>query len=117
RRDPEAEREQKVLRGQARAPQAPPKAQNEEIVIGDGATVKELAEKLGIKANLIIKTLFERGLFATINQTLTMEMIKDLSGHFGATVEELTFEEEASMETDLAEDSSQLEPRAPVVTV
>jgi len=118
RRDPEAEREQKILRGaQSRAPQVPTKAVNTEIVIGDGATVKELAEKLGIKANLIIKTLFERGLFATINQTLTMEMIKDLSGHYGATVEELTFEEEASLETDLSEDSSALEPRAPIVTV
>jgi len=70
-----------------------------------------------MKANLIIKTLFERGLFATINQGLTMEMIKDLSGHFGATVEELTFEEEAELETDLAEDSAQLQPRAPIVTV
>ncbi len=118
RRDVEAERERKVLqRPSARAPQAPPKAQNEEIVIGDGATVKELAEKLGIKANVIIKTLVERGLFATINQTLDMETIKDLSQYFGAKVEELTFEEEFELETDLAEDPTQLEPRAPVVTV
>ncbi len=118
RRDVEAERERKVLqRPAARAPQAPPKAQHEEIVIGDGATVKELAEKLGIKANVIIKTLVERGLFATINQTLDMETIKNLSSYFGANVEELTFEEEFELETDLAEDASQLLPRAPVVTV
>ncbi len=119
RRDPEAERESKILQQQraARAAQTPLRAKNTEIVISEGATVKELAEKLGIKANVLIKSLVERGLFATINQTLDMEMIKDLSKQYGASVEELSFEEETTLETDLAEDPSQLEPRAPVVTV
>ncbi len=118
-RDPEAERETRFLQKQAaaRAKAGPPKAQNTEIAIGEGATVKELAEKLGIKANLIIKVLFERGVFATINQTLDMEMIRDLSKVFGAQVEEITFEEESSLETDLHEDPEHLEPRPPVVTV
>ena len=119
RRDPEAERESKILQQQraARAAQAPLRAKNTEIVISEGATVKELAEKLGIKANVLIKSLVEKGLFATINQTLDMEMIKNLSKQYGASVEELSFEEETTLETDLAEDPSQLEPRAPVVTV
>ena len=119
RRDPEAERESKILQQQraARAAQTPLRAKNTEIVISEGATVKELAEKLGIKANILIKSLVERGLFATINQTLDMETIKDLSKKYGASVEELSFEEETTLETDLAEDPAQLEPRAPVVTV
>ena len=119
RRDPEAERESKILQQQraARAAQTQLRAKNTEIVISEGATVKELAEKLGIKANVLIKSLFERGLFATINQTLDMEMIKSLSKQYGASVEELSFEEETTLETDLAEDPAQLEPRAPVVTV
>ncbi|MEZ5367051.1 MAG: translation initiation factor IF-2 [Bryobacterales bacterium] len=119
RRDPEAERESKILQQQraARAAQAQLKAKNTEIVISEGATVKELAEKLGIKANVLIKSLFERGIMSTINQTLDMQMIKDLSKLYGASVEELSFEEETTLETDLAEDPSQLETRAPVVTV
>tara|TARA_Y100000588_G_scaffold84151_1_gene88730 strand:- start:14128 stop:15858 length:1731 start_codon:yes stop_codon:yes gene_type:complete len=80
-------------------------------------TLKELAEKLGIKANIVIKTLVDRGLFATINQTLDSDTIKDLSKHFGATATEVTFEEEALQEVDSGQEASNLTPRAPVVTV
>jgi translation initiation factor IF-2 len=38
-----------------------------EITISEGITVKEFADKLGVKASLVIKTLFERKVFATIN--------------------------------------------------
>ena len=118
-RDPEAERESKFLQRQAsaRADRVPVKAANTEIVIGEGATVKELAEKLGIKASLIIKTLVERGLFATINQTLDLDSIRDLAKRFGASVEETTFEEETQFDVDLREEPEQLEIRAPIVTV
>ena len=118
-RDREAERETAFLRKQAaaRAAEKVMKAVNTEITIAEGATVKELAEKLGIKAALIIKTLVERGLFATINQTLDLETIKDLCTRFGATATETSYEEEASLDVDLQEEPEQLETRAPVVTV
>ena len=118
-RDPEAERETRFMQKQAaaRAKAGPPKALNSQIAIGEGATVKELAEKLGIKANLIIKVLFERGVFATINQDARHGMIRDLCKLFSAQVEEITFEEESSLNIDLAEDPGQLLPRPPVVTV
>jgi translation initiation factor IF-2 len=82
-----------------------------------GTTVKELAEKLGIKANLIIKTLVDRGVFATINQTLDMETIQDLSKYFGATATEVSYEEEAMLEVEESQEVADLQPRAPVVTV
>jgi len=117
-RDREAEREEKLLRRQAsKAAQVPPVAVNTEITISEGMTLKELAEKLGIKANIVIKTLVDRGLFATINQTLDSDTIKDLSKHFGATATEVTFEEEALQEVDSGQEASNLTPRAPVVTV
>ena len=117
-RDREAEREAKVLRRQAsRAQAAPPKAVNTEVTVSAGTTVKELAEKLGIKANLIIKTLVDRGLFATINQTLDMEMIQDLCKHFGATATELSYEEETMLELEESQETADLQVRAPVVTV
>ncbi|MDE0104573.1 MAG: translation initiation factor IF-2 [Bryobacterales bacterium] len=94
-----------------------PKAINTEIVATEGASVKELAEKLGLKASQIIKQLVEEGQFATINQPLELETIKSLAAKFGATVEELTFEEEAVIAIDQDESPEDLEPRAPVVTI
>ena len=116
-RDREAEREEKLLRRQNRIVAQATVAVNKEVVVSAGTTVKELAEKLGIKANLVIKALVDRGLFATINQTLDLEMIQDLCKQFGATTTETTFEEEALQEVEQAEDAGDLLPRAPVVTV
>ena len=117
-RDREAEREEKLLQRQAsKAAQAPPIAVNKKITVSEGTTLKELAEKLGIKANVVIKTLVDRGLFTTINQTLDVETIKDLCRYFGATTTEVTFEEEALQEVESAEEVGDLTPRAPVVTV
>ena len=41
-----------------------------EVTFSEKVTVKELAEKLKLKSNQIIKELFGRGMMATINQTL-----------------------------------------------
>jgi len=90
---------------------------NKEITIGEGITVKELAEKLGVRSSLVIKQLFERKIFATINQTLDLKLAEELSREFGATTSTLSFEEEATWEVELAENSEDLQVRAPVVTV
>ena len=118
-RDREADREAKILRAQAKARSdaAMLKAVNTEIVVSDGMTVKDLAEKLGIKANIVIKLLVDRGLFATINQPLDMPTIGDLCEKFGATSTEISFEEESMIEVEEAEAVGDLQPRAPVVTV
>jgi translation initiation factor IF-2 len=116
-RDREAEREEKLLRRQNRTTAQAAVAVNKEVTVSAGTTVKELAEKLGIKANLIIKALVDRGLFATINQTLDLEMIEELCKQFGATTTETTFEEEVMQEVRQAEEAGDLLPRAPVVTV
>ena len=118
-RDREADREAKILRAQAktRSDAAMLKAVNTEIIVSDGMTVKALAEKLGIKANIVIKLLVDRGLFATINQPLDMPMIEDLCKKFGATSTEISFEEESMIEVEEAEASGDLQTRAPVVTV
>ena len=118
-RDPEAAREEKILRRQAAAKvaAAPPKAVHTEVTVSDGTTVKELGERLGLKANLVIKRLVDRGLFATINQTLDLDTIKDLCKYFGATATEVSFEEEAAHLVQQAEVPEDLETRPPVVTV
>ena len=92
-------------------------AVNKEITIGEGLTVKELSEKLGIKASLVIKRLVDKKIFATINQTLDLNLAEDLAASFGASSSHMSFEEEATWEVELAEDTGDNVPRAPVVTV
>ncbi|MBI4908264.1 MAG: translation initiation factor IF-2 [Acidobacteria bacterium] len=92
-------------------------AVNREITISEGLTVKELSEKLGIKANLVIKKLVDRKIFATINQTLDMKMAEDLARDFGATTTQMTFEEESTFDLEMAEDTAVMTPRPPVVTI
>jgi len=92
-------------------------AVNKEITIGEGITVKELAEKLGIKASLVIKKLLDRKIFATINQTLDVKLAEDLAQAFGAASSHMSFEEEATWEVELTEETSAQVTRPAVVTV
>ncbi|WP_291007576.1 translation initiation factor IF-2 N-terminal domain-containing protein, partial [Ferrovibrio sp.] len=92
-------------------------AANREITISEGMTVKEFSEKLGIKANLVIKKLVDRKIFATINQTLDVKLAEDLASDFGATTTQMTFEEESTFDLEMAEDAAAMQLRPPVVTI
>ncbi|HEX6182867.1 MAG TPA: translation initiation factor IF-2 [Pyrinomonadaceae bacterium] len=99
----------------------PATADLKQVRLVEGATVKEFAEKTGIRPKDIQALLLQRGVFATLNQTLDNEMAKELGRRFGFDVQFLGFEEmiadeelEQLIEAD-ADDTE--EPRAPVVTV
>jgi len=92
-------------------------AVNRDITISEGITVKELSEKLGLKANLVIKKLVEKKIFATINQTLDVKMAEEIAREFGATVNQVSYEEETTQEIELQEESKDLVKRPPVVTI
>lgn len=87
----------------------------------EGTTVKEFAEKLGIKPKDVVSLLLQRGVFATINQTLNDDVAVDLGRRFGYDVIFVPFEEmvaEEEFEDLIATDADDVEmPRAPVVTV
>ena len=87
----------------------------------EGSTVKELAEKLGIKPKDIVTLLLQRGVFATINQALNDDVAAELGKRFGYEVSFVPFEEmvaEEEFEELIAADADDVEvPRAPVVTV
>jgi translation initiation factor IF-2 len=87
----------------------------------EGSTVKEFAEKLGIKPKDIVALLLQRGVFATINQPLNDDVAVDLGKRFGYDVSFVPFEEmvaEEEFEELIAADADDVEgPRAPVVTV
>lgn len=78
--------------------------------------MKELSEKLGIRTNLVIKKLFEKKIFATINQPLDVKLAEEIAQAFGSTATQMTFEE-SSWDIEMAEESGDLVRRAPVVTV
>ena len=95
---------------------APPPI-DREITVAEGVTVKELSEKLGVKANLVIKKLVERKIFATINQTLDVKLAEDLARDFGASTNKVSYEQESTQDIELAEETKDLVRRAPVVTI
>ena len=92
------------------------------ITITEGISVKDLAEKLSIRAKDLIARLLARGVFATINQTLDAELAIEMARHFGAETSVITFEEQAAK--DVAQGAASGEeaaagavPRPPVVTI
>ena len=92
-----------------------------EVRLIEGSTVKEFAEKLGIKPKDVVTLLLQRGVFATINQPLMDDVAADLGKRFGYDVSFVPFEEmvaEEEFEELIAADADDVElPRAPVVTV
>ncbi len=109
--------EEKILRPSRRHVEAGPPPINREITISEGITVKELSEKLEVKAALLMKKLMDRGIYVAINQTLDGKLASDMAREFGASTATITYEAEAMQAVEIAEDSKDLKKRAPVVTV
>ncbi|MDP9054457.1 MAG: translation initiation factor IF-2 [Acidobacteriota bacterium] len=116
-RDRQRDPEEKNIRPQTRREFAAPPPINRDITISEGITVKELSEKLDVKANFVIKKLVDRGIFATINQTLDAKLATDISREFGASTSTVTYEEEAMQDIETAEEATDLFRRPPVVTI
>ena len=96
---------------------APPPPITRTISLAEGMTVKDLAEKLELRAKDVLKKLIERRLMMTINTTLDTETATMVAREFGADVEMRSFEEEMlEVETTAAQDED-FSSRAPVVTV
>ncbi len=87
------------------------------ITITEGVSIKELAEKLEVRARDVLKRLLDKGIFATINQTLDSETASEISRAFGAETKVISFEDEVFQENEESDREEELVPRAPVVTV
>ncbi len=116
---PEVRTLEERIAGRLQVPSTPGELQAVRLV--EGSTVKEFAEKLGIKPKEVVGLLLQRGVFATINQALNDEVATDLGKRFGYDVSFVPFEEmvaEQEFEDLIAADADDVEvPRAPVVTV
>jgi translation initiation factor IF-2 len=88
-----------------------------EVSIGETTTVAELAQKMAVKANEVIKVMMNMGVMATINQPIdqdTAVLVVEEMGHTARVVRESTVETELQGESP---EAGELEPRPPVVTV
>src|SRR3989475_3321043 len=103
--------------GQAAAIIIPVPREPREVTITEGVTVRDLAEKLGVRAKDVLKILLDRGVFASINQALDTSTATSLAEAFNGIVKVISFEEEVVQEVAKEEKAENLSPRPPVVTV
>ncbi len=90
------------------------------VALTEGVTVKELAEKLDVKASDLMKHLFmKKGLMVSINQPLGADLALELSRELGIDAEMVSFEEAVELEAmeKTAAAGTGTTPRGPVITV
>ncbi|HXH40796.1 MAG TPA: translation initiation factor IF-2 [Thermoanaerobaculia bacterium] len=88
------------------------------IPLSEGATVKELADKLGIKANDLMKhLLMKKGLMLSINQPLGADLALEIAKELGIDAEIVSFEEAVELEAMEKTGATGSSPRGPVITV
>ena len=89
------------------------------IVPEANLTVQELADKLSLESSEIIKSLFFKGITATVTQSLDLATIETVAQEFGVPVLQDDIEEAAKKTVEMIEetDLAHLIRRPPVVTV
>ena len=89
------------------------------IVPEDNLTVQELADKLSLESSEIIKSLFFKGITATVTQSLDLPTIETVAEEFGVPVLQDDIQEAAKKTVDMIEtdDVDSLIKRPPVITV
>jgi translation initiation factor IF-2 len=87
------------------------------IKLSGSITVKDLADKMGVRETEIIKRLFMKGIMATINQSLELETAEMIATELEYTVELVNpNDEEVAVEAE-TENPADLRSRPPVVTI
>ena len=90
-----------------------------EVTIPEVIIVSDLAQKMSVKAALVIKQLMKLGIMATINQSIDQEtaaILVEEMGHKAIMQNEDDFEQELLAEAQ-QEDNRVAVPRAPIVTI
>ncbi len=103
----------RVLPFKVAAPDAP-------ITLSEGMTVREFADKLGVKSKDLIGVLLKQGIMATINHVIDAELAQEVAESLGVEAMTVTFEEEIQLQQEQqfeGETPAGKESRAPVVTI
>ncbi len=91
-----------------------------EVEIPETITVSDLAQKMAIKSNEVIKVLMNMGMMVTINQVIdqdTAVLIVEELGHSAVTLTETGLEDELLKSIEAAVTEDEATSRSPVVTV
>jgi translation initiation factor IF-2 len=91
-----------------------------EVEIGDTITVSELAQRMAVKANEVIKALMKMGMMVTINQVLdqdTATLVVEEMGHTAKALKKTAIEDQLIRSVEEAASSAEAVVRAPVVTI
>ncbi len=88
------------------------------VALTEGVTVKELADKLGVKANDLMKhLLMKKGLMVSINQPLGAELALEIAKDLDIDAEIVSFETSVELEAMEKSSAKGTTPRGPVITV
>jgi translation initiation factor IF-2 len=85
--------------------------------VNSGATVREVAELLGLGSAEVIKKLMMMGEMATLTQTLTDESIKAIADEYDRKIEIVTAADEEPEAPEFEDAEESLVDRPPVVTI
>ncbi|MDM8536136.1 translation initiation factor IF-2 [Desulfobacterales bacterium HSG17] len=95
-----------------------PKAIKRRIKIDDTIILSDLAKRMGIKANEMIKKLMMLGVMVTVNQTIDFETAVLVASEFDYELEKASFEEDTVLVNEKEEeDPEKMAERSPVVTI
>jgi translation initiation factor IF-2 len=92
-------------------------AEPEATRVNSGATVREVAELLGLGSAEVIKKLMMMGEMATLTQTLTDESIKAIADEYDRKIEIVTAADEEPEAPEFEDSEESLVDRPPVVTI
>lgn len=93
-------------------------AHKKKIKIDNKIVVSDFAQRMGEKATSIIKKLMDLGTMVTVNQTIDFDTASLIATEFGWEVENVAFNEaEVLKATNEIDESAELKPRPPVITV
>ena len=88
-----------------------------EVEIGETITVQQLSQRMSVKATDVIKTLFDMGIVATMNQSVDQEAAILVVEEFGHTVKPLDSDALETLLSDELVYEAESKQRSPVVTV
>jgi len=97
------------------------------VTIAEGMTLREFADKLGVKVKDLIKALFDRGIVANINFVVEPHLAQTLASSLGVETTVVSFEQEVQLKAEMKRvegdpdgangAGAATEPRGPVVTI
>ena len=100
--------------------QMPVEPKQQTIQVPDTITVADLAQRLSVKASMIIKTMMGMGMMATINQSIDQDtaiLVVEEMGHIAHSETSATVEDQIFSAFEEQQQQGELVNRAPVVTI